>query len=42
MALESQRLSGDVAIVSGAASGLDRGIAVKGGTLTVTEQRTRL
>ena len=29
MALESRRLSGDVAIVSGAASGLDRGIAMK-------------
>lgn len=29
MALESQRLAGDVAVVTGAASGLDRGIATK-------------
>ncbi len=29
MALESQRLAGDVAIVTGAASGIDRGIALK-------------
>lgn len=29
MAIESQRLAGDVAVVTGAASGLDRGIALK-------------
>ena len=29
MALESQRLAGDVAVVTGAASGIDRGVALK-------------